>query len=129
MRGDRVDDVAERQQGIGDRYRDARQADDPHDDAHDVASEPGDDMRLDGHAAELRGPVARGERDHTQYVGACLKQELRAGVEEYAGHEEGKRGPGHHRLATTTRRGSRPSSTIVTPFRLSSSYSSGCMIA
>ncbi len=45
-RGERVDDVAERQHRIGDRHVHARQPDDPHDDADHIARETADDRRL-----------------------------------------------------------------------------------
>src|SRR5260370_5976681 len=45
-RGERVDDIAERQHRIRDRHLDSRQADDPHADAQHIAGEPADDRHL-----------------------------------------------------------------------------------
>src|SRR5215470_13572803 len=57
--GERVDDVPDREHGVGDRDRDSRQADDPHGDADDVAREPAGDVRLQrelhAHGQDVRG--------------------------------------------------------------------------
>src|SRR5215472_9064414 len=129
MRGNRVHDVPQGEHRIGNRHGDTRESDDPHDHAHAVAEDATEQMRLDRHAAEFTDPVLAGQSDDPKDVGAGLEQELRPRVEQNADDEEGEGRPGHHRLLTTTRRASRPSSTIGTPSRRSFSYWSGCIIA
>jgi hypothetical protein len=66
------------------------EADHPDDDADHVAGEAGEDVRLDGER-EAEGPR----------VGARLEEELRAGVEQHAGQDEGEADKAHGFLTKT----------------------------
>ena len=95
MRGNRIDDVAEGQHRVRDGNRDARQADDPYDQADPVERNATNEMRFDRHAAQLASPVVARERNHAEDVGPGLEQQLRRGIQRDAGEQEGECGPGH----------------------------------
>ena len=111
---DRVDDVTHRQQRVRDRYRDARESQDPDEHGEPVARDAHGEIPLGRHLHQGVGPGVARERQHAQHVRAGLEEELRARVEQHAGHQERHCRRGHCRL-TTTRRGSRASSRIGTP--------------
>ena len=89
---------------------------DPDQDADAVAGEAAEEMRIGGNRPGQRQCIGGGGRDHAERVGAGLEQQLRGGVEQYAGQDQGEAGGGHWRL-TMTRRGSRASIRIGKPSR------------
>ncbi len=152
-RGRGVEHVAERQQRIGDRHVDARQPEDPDDDADDVAREAAEDRQLrresqaDRH--EVRERVLERPDRRGDVVDARLQQQLRAGVEEHAEQDQREAGGIHARsrrtggpakdaieraqpgggLPTTTRRASRATTRIGRRAAVSVAKTSSPMIA
>ena len=72
---------------------------------------------LDASFVPIGTDVLQREGELAHAVGAGLEQELRAGVQQHAGHEEGE-GERGHGLRTRTRRGSSCSTCMGKPERL-----------
>ena len=72
------------------RDRHARQRHDPHHQAHHVAGHAAQDVRLGGELQADRHDVVDVELEMADGVGAGLEQQLRGGVEQHAGEDEGE---------------------------------------
>src|SRR6185437_14149503 len=96
MRGNRVDDIAERQHRVRDGHRHARKSDDPYDQADAIEGHAGDEVAFACHAGQRRSPVVGGQRDDAEPVRDRLQQQLRGGVQQHAGDEEQEGVEGHH---------------------------------
>src|SRR5256885_9598944 len=102
---DRVQDVSDGKHRIGDRDLDARQAQDPDDEAHHVAGNSARDVRLERELHAHGDDVLRAELEMAHGVGTGLEEQLRRGVEQYSREDES---PARrvHGFLTITRRGS-----------------------
>lgn len=90
--GDRVQDIAERKHRVGDAHVDARKAHHPDDEAHQVAEDAAQYVRLEREAQRDRANVLRDELESPDGVGAGFQQQLRSGIQHHAGQDQKVRG-------------------------------------